>query len=329
MKHLNLQRIPLLFLIVISGFWSYYYLSSSDLNDFGHAKMEWLLFIDGLIVLPLLCFLCIKNPKDAMIKAFAYTCLIVLLGSVVIPDDSKLIWSYLELGRYLVLGLFIIFETMTIFTVFYAIRASLAAKQDPELAITRPIEQAFGKTPFSALLSIEARVWTYALFSKRVKAQHFRGEHHFSCHKKDCTQSNQLGFIFMILFELPIMHLVLHFLWSPLAANIVTGLTLFGLIFFIAEYRAIAIRPISITPSCIIIRYGVWNPLEIAISDIKQIKLNQHFIPRSSMVKRFNLSGVPNVEIKLRSDEFIYLGLDEPHRFLSSFDSSLTVENKD
>ena len=102
---------------------------------------------------------------------------------------------------------------------------------------------------------------TYALFSKKIRQQNFTGDSHFSCHKKDGAQSNQLGFILIILFELPIMHLLLHFLWSPIAANLTTGLTLLGLVFFIAEYKAIAIRPISIVPDSIIVRYGICNPL--------------------------------------------------------------------
>ncbi|MDO6507791.1 hypothetical protein Q4506_12485 [Colwellia sp. 4_MG-2023] len=316
MPTLTKKNIPFIFLAVISAFWAYFYQSSNTLNEYGVEKPEWLLLIDGLIVLPILCFLCVKDKKEAAIKAVAYGCLIILLGSFIIPESSKIAWPYLESLRYLAIVAFIVFEVITILTVFFAVKASLTKEEDPDIAISQPIENIIGKGAISALLSFEARVWTYALFSKKIRQQYFTGDVHFSCHKKDGTQSNQLGFILIILFELPVMHMLLHFLWSPYAANVTTVLTFLGLTFFIAEYKAIAIRKISIVPESIIVRYGLWNPLNIPLNKIKHVQPNSKFIRRSGNVNRFNLAGNPNVEIKLNSGKFIYLGVDSPNEFI-------------
>jgi hypothetical protein len=316
------KNIPFVFLAVISAFWAFFYQSSNALNGYGLERPEWLLLIDGLIVLPFICFWCVKDKKEAAIKAIAYGCLIILLGSFVIPESSKVVWPYLESVRYLAIAAFILLELTTILTVFFAVKASITQNKDPDLAILQPIEKILGKGAISSLLSFEARVWTYALFSKRIKKQFFTGDSHFSCHKKDGAQSNQLGFILIILFELPVMHMLLHFLWLPFAANITTGLTLIGLVFFIAEYKAIAIRPISITSKSVIIRYGVWNPLEVCFTEFEHIKLNSCFIRRSSNVNRFNSTGNPNVEIKLNSGKYIYLGLDSPTEFISAIEKN-------
>ena len=120
------------------------------------------------------------------------------------------------------------------------------------------------------------------------------------------------------------VHLLLHFLWSPFAANVTTILTLLGLVFFVAEYKALAIRPISILQDGIIVRYGVWNPLRIALSDIAHVQPNSVFIRRSGNVKRFNLAGNPNIEIKLNSGKFIYLGVDLPNEFLTTLNKYRT-----
>jgi hypothetical protein len=318
---LTKKNIPLIFFTVICAFWAFFYQSSNILNEYGAEKPEWLLLIDGLIVLPILCFLCVKDKKEATIKTVAYSCLIILLGSFIIPESSKVAWPYLESLRYLAIAAFILLEITTILTVFFAVKASITQNKDPDIAISQPIEKILGKGVISSLLSFEARIWTYALFSKKIKQQCFSGDSHFSCYKKDGAQSNQLGFILIILFELPVMHMLLHFLWSPFAANITTGLTLLGLVFFIAEYKAIAIRPISITSKCLIIRYGVWNPLEVCFTEFEHIKLNSGFIRRSSNVNRFNLAGNPNVEIKLNSGEYIYLGLDSPSEFIFAIEN--------
>lgn len=316
---LTKKRIPLLFLLCISIFWAFFYQSSTIFNDFGDYKPEWLLLIDGLIVLPFLCWLFIPNKKEAVIKAVAFACLVILLGSFIIPQSAKLIWPYLESLRYLVVIAFIIFEGVTIATVFLAVKTSLNQQLDPDIAISQPIEDKLGKGIMSELLSFEARVWSYALFSNKIQKKHFIGKHHFTCHNKDGAQSNQLGFILLLLVELPFMHLLLHFLWSPLAANITTGLTLLGLMIFIAEYKALAIRPISICDNAIIIRYGVFKPLKIKFTDINSLNTNDKFIARAPQVKRYNLSGNPNIEIKLNSEQLVYLGLDDPHEFMLAF----------
>lgn len=320
MPTLAKKNIPFIFLAVISVFWAFYYQSSNALNGYGLEKPEWLLLIDDLVVLPILCFWFVKDKKEAAIKAVAYSCLIILLGSFVIPESSKVIWPHLESLRYLAIAAFIVLEITTILTVFFAIKASLTKDKDPDLAISKPIERILGKGAISSLLSFEARVWTYVLFSKKIRQQNFTGDSHFSCHKKDGTQSNQLGFILIILFELPVMHLLLHFLWSPFAANLTTGLTILGLVFFIAEYKALAIRPISIVPDSIIVRYGIWNPLRIALSEINHIQPNSNFIHRSGNVNRFNLAGNPNIEIKLNSGKLVYLGVDSPSEFISTIE---------
>ena len=300
MLALTKKNIPFIFLTIICIFWAFFYQSSNALNEYGTEQPEWLLLIDGLIVLPVLCFLCVKDKKEATIKAVAYACLIVLVGSFVIPESSKVIWPYLESLRYLAIAAFIALEVTTIFTVFFAIKASLIKEKDPDMSISEPIEKIVGKGVISSLLSFEARIWTYALFSRRIKQQYFSGDDHFSCHEKDSTQSNQFGFILIIIFELPVMHLLLHFIWSPFVANITTGITLIGLVFFIAEYKAISIRPISITSTSLIIRYGIWNPLCVPLTEIESIELNSSFIRRAGHVKRYNLAGNPNVKIELK-----------------------------
>jgi hypothetical protein len=325
MNKISKHHIPLIFIFTITIFWSYFYQSSNYFNDFSTQKPEWLLLIDGLIVLPILCFICIKDKKEAVLKALVYACLIILLGSFIIPESSKFIWHLFESTRYWLLAGFVIAEVVTLITVFIAVRASLNKDLDPDKAIVEPIENILGSGMIGQLISFEARVWTYALFAKKIKPELFSGEEHFSCHNKDGAQSNQLGFILMMLFELPLMHLLLHFIGSPFAANLVTGITLLGFAFFVAEYKALAIRPISLAADNIFIRYGVWQPLVVAYNEIALIKINKQTIARASHIKRYNLVGAPNVEIKLNSGHYIYLGLDKPNAFVSSVEKKIAL----
>jgi len=338
MQLINKKYIPFLFLFIISIWWTFYYQSSTSLNDFGESNFEWLYLIDGLIVLPIICFVCLKDRKEAATKAVAYACLVVFIASFIVPEKNKFILTYLESGRYLVLIGFLFIELMAMATLIFAVKTSLKRKVDPDKAINESVEKIVGKGMISQILSFETRMWTYALFSNRINRKHFEGIKHFFCDKKDGAKSNLLGFIFIIAIELPIVHLLLHFTWSPFAANVTSALTLFGLIFFIAEYRAISIRPVSLTPKQVIIRYGIFAPLEINLASIESIKINQVFIPRNSKIRRFNLSGIPNVEIKLKGSDsssgsssgldYIYLGVDEPAAFIRSCEEFISCPNE-
>ncbi|RLV58768.1 hypothetical protein D5018_15590 [Parashewanella curva] len=316
------QHIPFLFFALISLWWAYYYQSNTWLNEYGQAKFEWLYLLDGLISIPLICFLCIKDKKQALIKSISYLLLVILIGRFIIPEPNQEIWSYLAALRYLIIPLFLAFEIFTIFTVYLGIKAALSENMDPDSAITAPIEKAFSKGILTQLFSFEARIWTFALFANKVNPKHFKGYTHFSYHNKDGTQSNALGFILLFIFEIPIVHLLLHFIWSATAANVVTILTILGMVFFIAEYRALSRRPISIDSQHLYIRYGVFNPMEIELSNIEKIEHNQERIKRASHIKRYNLAGTPNIKLVLKQPigkiNEIYLGLDRPLTFINA-----------
>lgn len=310
------QQVPLLLLLSMAAVWSFYYLSQGSWNDFGRNKPEWLLLIDGLLVLPLACWFCIDDKKQAALKALVYACLMVLLGSFIIPEANQNIWQWLSSGRFVVLALFALFELTVMVTVFVAIKAALNGEDDPDQAIQQPIERLLGTGWVSQIMAFEARVWVYVLFDKRVNRSAFRGDAHFFGDQKDGTQSNLLGFILIMAFEIPLMHVLLHFIWSPLAANVISGLTLFSLLWFTAEYRAIAIRPVSISSQGLIIRYGLFNPWVLKWSAIRSIESSQGPVQRQKGVKRFNMFGEPNIKITTKDGQCIYLGLNQPVQFL-------------
>lgn len=315
-------KIPLLFLIAMSAWWGFYYQSNSSLNDYGAANFEWLFLLDGLLVLPVLCFICIDDKKQAAIKAALYSCLIVLIGSFIIPEPSKLIWPYLESGRYLVLAGFFIIEVIALLTVYIAIRVALTKRQDPDVAIASPIQHFVGNGITASVLAFETRMWTYALFGKSISFAQFGGQQHFSYHNKDGAQSNAMGFILLMLLEIPLLHIVLHFSWSAIAANIITVVSLFGLVFMVAENRAMSRRPISLGNNELIIRYGIFNPRIVALNNIASITRSQGYVARTKNSKRYNYTGEPNVVISLitpeQGIERIYLGMDNPTQFINA-----------
>ena len=322
------SKIPLVFLIVTSIWWWFYYSSSNVFNEFGNAKYEWLFMLDGLLVLPVLCIFCELDKQKAILKAVVLCCASVFIGCFIIPEQNKVIFSYLESSRYLVLAIIFVFEISALITVCLAARASLLRKEDPDLAISNPVKRIFGSSFFSTILCFEGRVWSFALFSSKIQSSAYRGNQHFFYDQKDAAQSNLLGFLVLILIEIPLLHMLLHFLWSSIAATIATVLTLFGLVFFFAEYKAVGKRPISLYEGDLIIRYGLHAPFTISLDNVSEVRLNNTFIKRSSKVKRFNYFGVPNVALILNSTiggkKEIYLGVNSPEAFINIVKHGMT-----
>ncbi|NVJ51510.1 MAG: hypothetical protein HWE11_14060 [Gammaproteobacteria bacterium] len=317
------EQVPLLTLIVLAIAWSCFYWFDLWINDYGASRYDWLLLLDIALIIPTVCFYCIKDKQQALLKSVVYASILILVGSWVIPEANKSIWQWVESLRYLLLLGLVAFELLTLYTVFFAIKVALNLRRDPDQTIASAVQSRFGQSWIATVLSFEARVWTFCLFAHRCAKSQFIGEHHFLGYQKDGAQSNAFAFILLLLIELPIVHLLLHFIASPVAANIVSGLTLFGLIYFIAEYRALAIRPTSITESRLIIRYGVWQPMEIELSCIASVASHSEYVKRGANIKRFNLSGNPNIHLTLTNGQHIYLGLDKPKLFITSLTQAM------
>ncbi len=326
------RNLPLVFMVYMTVSWGYYYQSNSALNAYGAANFEWLFLIDGLLVLPLFCFWCIKDKQQAAIKALIMSCLVVMLGGYIIPQANQVLLPYLETGRFGLLALFLLFEVSAIVTVFLAIKTGLNNRSDPDEAIAKPISRFLGEGLIAQILMFEARIWTYVLFAKKIKNHQFNGQSHFSYHLKDGALSNKKGFIVLVLLEIPLAHVLLHYIWSPTAASVITLLTFFSLLLFIAECRSLSRRPISLDVDTLFIRYGLFAPMNLSLCNVAEVAMNQEYVPRTKHHKRYNSAGIPNVIISLKLAvgpiKKVYLGLDRPVEFIALVKSRVADNHK-
>ena len=327
MRNTSVNRLPFLFLLCLVAAYSWFYSSSSILNEYGSYKPEWPLLIDTFITLPLICYVFLTDKKQATIKAIAYCALLILFGAYFIPAQQKFIWHSLEQARYLAMASVLFIELVVVASVIAAIKADLTTCTDPDESLIAPLKRWLKSGPVFNLMQFDMRMWVFCLFANKIKSENYIGEQHFWYANKDDAKSNALGFIFLMAFEIPIAHLVLHFAWSPLAANVISLLSIFGLVLFIGEYRAMSRRPISLTQTHLIVRYGIYNPLYIPLDNIETVSPHNEFVPRSNEVNRYNFSGVPNIEIKLIKQidkkSKIYLGVDDPSSLINALSNKI------
>ena len=317
------EWVPLLAFAVLFLWWWYFYQSSSFINDYGTDKPEWLYLLDGLITLPILCWFCFDNKKKALITAASLFCLVVFSGSYIIPKNEQQIWPWLAQLRWLFLALVVALEISAVMTVVLAIKAAIDKQQDPDQASARALGKYLPNGPLAEIFLFESRVWLFFLLGRRITPEQYQGSQHFSYHNKDGAGSNALGWIFVILFEAPLVHMLLHFVWSAQAANVVSGLTLLSLVFFIADYQAMRRRPISIDKHTIFIRVGLRAAFILPMDNIKQIIHQPGLEYRKARDHRhYGYDGQPNIHIELHSPigtvRTLSLSLDNPQGFVHS-----------
>ena len=323
-----------LFSLVIIAWWAFYrYMPLASVTQSNHAvnvfdDTEFLFLIDVFVTLPLACILLIKDKKKAVIKGLALASLAIVVGSFLLPSDIQHWLPTLMNGRYAVLGVLVLIELATIIGVVTFIRTEFTHGTELDSAILKGITPFVPSGVLQQFIWFEGRMWACLFMPKKIATLPISGDIHFSYWKKDGALSNALGFIVIMAFELPIAHVLLHFIWSPFAANVVTGLSLLGLLFFISERNAMTLRPISLrlsdnkSPSMLIIRYGLSNPIEIPLTDVVSASHHNEYVKRASHLKRFNYAGVPNVKLVVKPKRSqiteYYLGVDDPQQLVNT-----------
>jgi hypothetical protein len=290
---------------------------------------DWTLLVDFSFSLPLLhYFLFRPTLKQWLFRWAQLTCLGILLGRFIIPESSRIIWPWLEMARNAMFGLMVPIELAAIALLGYGVWKLMQLGGDIDTALQAGIENKLGKSFSTQLVFWEARIWLYALF--KPNNPRYAGDRHFSYAKQHGNASNQMGFILAILLEMPLAHLLLHFMWSPTAAWIASGLSVWGLLYLVAEYRATLGRPVSLDNENVYIRCGVLSmDAIIPWHQIKSIEKISEPVRRQPGVRRYKQLGELNVAIHLQPNvvlpdlfgrdqriEKICLGLDEPDGFI-------------
>lgn len=293
----------------------------------GMAVPEWPLLVDLFVVLPLAYLLLVRpTVKQAGLGLLALGSLGVLFGSIVLPAEDKVVWLWLEQLRWVAVAALVAWQAVAIGgIVWFLVRAP--AQQNRELCLHAELERRFGAGAVTELLKLEGRMWLYAL-SRNAGRLQFPGVGFFTF-KQGGNASNQAGFLLLMAFELPVVHVLLH-LYSPLLAMIVSAATLYGLLFLYAEYRATRLRPISLTEESIHLRCGVVVDTVLLRAAVVEARVVSVRPPRAPHRLRLVGMGKATVWLRLqngtrlktvfgeREVAELYIGVDEPHRFVGA-----------
>lgn len=184
-----------------------------------------------------------------------------------------------------------------------------------------------GHLGVARILATEASVLRYGLAGWGRAAA--RGEGVFSYHRKSGYGAIVGVFVWLILMETAGLHLLLS-RWSPAAAWVLTGLTLYGVVFLLADYHAMRHRPLRIEDGELRLTVGLRWRLRLPLAEILEARVSGADPgPRQGLLAAAVLRGRHNVLLTLhrshravgfygltRECERLALTVDDPEAFV-------------
>ncbi len=303
-------------------------------NDYGRNMADWPLLGDLLVSFPLLYYFMFRPSwKAFLLKWLVFAMAGFAFGSMIIPDGSKDLWRGVERLWPL---LAVVQGALELFLLVYLvrrIRALMRLSGDADEALASAIHDRFAGTGLAPFALFEARIWYYGLFMRRGDQLRFAGRQHFSYDKNDGNVSNQFALIMVMLFEMPLSHLMLHLVAvRPVLAWVVDVLSVWSVLYLVAEYRASQWRPVSLDDQAILIRYGVFAADRVVPYHlIESVARCGDDIRRQRGLLRYRQFGSLNVELRLKPGsklanaigrpqavKRICISLDKPDAFIDA-----------
>lgn len=185
----------------------------------------------------------------------------------------------------------------------YRSRAQAGGGDDDPVELLRfSLRRALPVKRVADVLADELALLYYALFSWRRRVAPRADEAAFSYHRESGYGSLLLAFTFVAVLELVGAHFLVTAWWGRGAAWVLTGLSLYGLVWLLGFYQAVRLRPVTVGPDSLRVRVGLrWSvnvPLDRIEAVVQPAAVQAHQKDKDYL--RAVALGEPQFIIKLR-----------------------------
>ncbi|MTI33127.1 hypothetical protein [Xanthovirga aplysinae] len=262
---------------------------------------------DLIFTAPLVYFLLIFRssiPKITVIPVFVLS---LFVGFYILPEKHQqyLDWAYTTLLPLAEVGV-IVYVFSRVRKIIQEFRKSGREGAIDFLEILREVTfRVFGNRKVADIFSTEISVFYYAFFCRKPKFS--EDNNYFSYHRENGLLAMISVFILIIGVETVGLHVVVDVFVNATVAWVLTGASLYSLLYLIAQYRASVFRPIQIGEKDINIRFGLMGNAKIAFNNISKIELSSNEPNDEKKKLKFSLLGGlggHNVIIYLRNPSF-------------------------
>lgn len=321
--------------IPLSLFGILIFLIKSSFFDANIHFLDLAITADLVLVVPLVYFLLIRKtdiPKTTIVPMMIVG---LVIGSYLLPIENQ---NYLKLFKNWALP--VVELSIVTFVIIKMRRAVIAYKS---FKTSSPDFYTTLKNTYSEILpkkvvipfATEIAVVYYGFINwKTVKPK----ANEFSYHKESGTPVLLGAFIFIILIETFVVHILLEN-WNMIIAWIFTGLSIYTVIQIFGFAKSLTKRPISIENDYLYLKYGILNEVKIPYSTIKSIYLSKKDLEKNKLTTKLSPFGElesHNTVIELEKEstligiygfkkKFKVLGLhlDKPNDFIEKIENKL------
>ncbi|WP_428327355.1 hypothetical protein [Mucilaginibacter sp.] len=230
------------------------------------------LLADFVITFPALYYFIILRPSQASVKRLLLIIsLCCIIGYLVLPQHQR--QYILQIRKLTVLAelIFIIYSVTKFNKIRLAYNVHQAQWADPIYNLRYAMADVIGESLAVKVIASELAVLRYGLLFWKKEKSALKGSITFSTHKEFNYIAIWCILIVAVMVEVTAFHLLL-LRWSSLAANVVTALSLYGIVFFIADLTAIIKRKVLIGNEQIVLRTGLRWSVNTQLDNISAVK---------------------------------------------------------
>ncbi|QEC75738.1 hypothetical protein [Mucilaginibacter ginsenosidivorax] len=260
----NIILITIIAVLIFFGGWALLHTVALNMRN----KVADGLLADFVVTFPVLYYLIIIRPSQTSAKRLLFIISICsIIAYLILPAQQKAyILQIRKLSAFAEL-LFVIYAFTKFNKLWLAYKYQKALLPDPIYNLRLAMASTMGHSLGVKVIASELAVLRYGLLSWKKEKPALTQSRSFSTHKDFGYIAIWCILFVAIMVETFAFHLLL-LKWSPLAAMIVTGLTLYGVIFLVADLSAVIKRRVEINQTTLLLRTGLrWR----AIVDIANI----------------------------------------------------------
>ena len=284
--------------------------------------------IDLILTLPVAYYFFIRNSAIPRITVVPVFLAAVLLASFILPSDDRIL-----------LGLAVAYAVPAaeLFVLGYlGYRVYLTRRAFGKLARTgrdlmERLRMAFVSELKPAVVA-RAAAFEIGVFFLILFVWQRPSTAGFSYHRNNCAIPILIVLLFLLIAETIVAHFLLA-MFSPIAAWIATGVSIYLAIQVIAHFKALFMRPIVVTEDAVLLRCGIMGDAFIERGSIARVgKLSRFPQNTTNEIAISPLGSLvqPNVRIEMKQVTAFYsiyglkkeysaisFSVDEPDRFLA------------
>ncbi|GAB4317652.1 MAG: hypothetical protein Kow0074_06390 [Candidatus Zixiibacteriota bacterium] len=238
-------------------------------------------------------FLFVRKRRLPWLTIVPFVVVGFAMATVTLPDDHHLTLNVL---RYLAIPAELALLGYLAVQAHHAYRRGFRTNGDFATRLRTVTRHALKSRIPADIVTTEIALLYYALGRRRE--QPISG-HIFTVYREVTYGPVLFGLMVVLFFETIGVHLLVG-QWSTTAAWILTGLSVYAMIWLIGDYRAMVARPIHLTDDHLKLRVGLRWEADIPRDCIASIEMVGSLNPDTRGALKVSLLGQPNVRLRLK-----------------------------